>query len=79
MNEEQLKQNHPETYNSIFNAGVSAGTKAEAERVGVWMDYADTNLDEVRAGIISGKSITEDVIQFYADVDSKLKSLGTVN
>lgn len=75
MNVEQLKQNHPETYKSIFDSGVTQ----ERERVESWMEYAETNLEEVRAGIISGKSINEDLDQFYEEVDSKLNSLGAVN
>ena len=64
MNAEQLKRDHPETYNSIFNSGVTQ----ERERVESWMEYAETNLEEVRAGIISGKSINEDLDQFYEDI-----------
>ncbi|MDO6605287.1 hypothetical protein [Arenibacter palladensis] len=75
MNAEQLKRDHPETYNRIFNSGVTQ----ERERVESWMEYAETNLEEVRAGIISGKSIHEDLDQFYEEVDSKLKGLGATN
>ncbi len=70
MNIEQLKQNHPETYNSIFNSGVAQ----ERERVESWMDYADTNLDEVKHGITSGKELNNDVEEFYQEIDSRIKN-----
>ncbi len=54
MTKDELKQNHPNTYNSIFNAGI----QAEKDRVGAWMAHAETNMDTVKKGIKSGESIS---------------------
>ncbi len=54
MDIQELKQNHPNTYNSIFNAGI----QAEKDRVGAWMAHAETNMDTVKKGIKSGESIS---------------------
>ncbi|RDY57705.1 hypothetical protein [Flagellimonas nanhaiensis] len=55
MTAEELKQKHPETYNSIFKAGVSA----ESDRVGAWLAHHGTNQETVLNGINSGKAITQ--------------------
>lgn len=54
MTVEELKQQHPETYNSIFGAGVSA----EKDRVETWMAHSETDPEMVKKGIKSGKPIT---------------------
>lgn len=54
MTVEQLKQDHPETYNAIFNAGV----KTEASRTQAWMAHADADLGKVQEGIKSGEEIS---------------------
>lgn len=70
MNLEQLKNENPELYKAIFNAG----TIAERQRVESWMEYAETNLDEVKKGITSGNDLNHDVDNFYAEIDFKIKS-----
>lgn len=54
MTVEELRQSHPETYNSILNAGVSA----EKDRTGAWLAHVATNQETVIAGIKSGGVIT---------------------
>ena len=54
MTVSELQQNHPDTYNAIFNAGV----KSEADRVGAWMAHLKTDLEIVSNGIKSNESIS---------------------
>ncbi|WP_300440677.1 hypothetical protein [Christiangramia sp.] len=54
MTVDQLKQDHPETYNSIFKAGV----KSEAGRTKAWMVHAESDLEKVKSGIESGEEIS---------------------
>jgi ClpP class serine protease len=54
MTVDELKQQHPETYNSIFNAGVAS----EKDRVGTWMAHSTTDPEMVSKGIESGLAIT---------------------
>lgn len=50
----ELKSAHPETYNSIFDAGVGA----ERDRAGAWLAHSETDLPAVKAGIESGEGIS---------------------
>ena len=59
MTVEELKQSHPETYNSIFNAGVTEGTTLEKDRTGSWLAHIGTNQETVVTGIKSGLAITQ--------------------
>ncbi len=54
MTREELKQNHPDVYNSIVNEGVTN----ELERVKSWMVFAKADLETVTNGIESGKAIS---------------------
>ena len=54
MTVSELQQNHPDTYNAIFNAGV----KSEADRVGAWMAHLKTDLEIVSNGIKSNEPIS---------------------
>ena len=54
MTIDELKQQFPDTYNSIFNAGV----QAEKDRVGTWMAHFETDSNKVKEGIKSGNLIT---------------------
>jgi len=54
MTVSELQQNHPDTYNAIFKAGVTS----EKERVGVWMAHFDTDNKTVIDGINSGEAIS---------------------
>ena len=54
MTVSELKQNHPETYNSIFSEGV----KSEQDRVGAWMAHSKTDLEVVSEGIESNEPIS---------------------
>jgi ClpP class serine protease len=54
MTIDELKQQFPDTYNSIFNAGV----QAEKDRVGTWMAHFETDSNKVKEGIKSGNPIT---------------------
>ena len=54
MTVSELKQNHPETYNSIFSEGV----KSEQDRVGGWMAYSKIDLEVVSKGVESNEPIS---------------------
>jgi len=54
MTAEQLKQDHPETYQSVFGAGV----KSEASRTQAWMAHANADLEKVQSGIKTGEDIS---------------------
>lgn len=53
MNAEQLKQDHPETYNSIFKAGATS----EKNRVSAWMAYAESDLNTVKEGVLGVETV----------------------
>lgn len=53
MNAEQLKQDHPETYNSIFKAGATS----EKNRVSAWMAYAESDLNTVKEGVLGAETV----------------------
>lgn len=59
MTAEELKSQHPATYNSIFNAGVAAGKAEEKDRCGAWMAHASTDIESVKKGIDSGENISQ--------------------
>jgi ClpP class serine protease len=54
MTVKELKQNHPETYNAIFAAGVAE----QKDLSGAWMAHLVTDPSAVKAGIESGLAIT---------------------
>jgi ClpP class serine protease len=54
MTVDELKQQFPETHQSIFQAGVNS----EKDRVGTWMAHSKTDPEMVAKGIESGLSIT---------------------
>lgn len=54
MTQDQLKSEHPEVYNSIYNSGVNA----EKDRVGAWMAHMETDSESVVKGIESGLAIS---------------------
>lgn len=72
----EFKSEHPETYASIFKAGVTA----ERDRAGAWMAHSETDLPAVKVGIESGKEISatkrEEFIVKAASL-SHIKNLNT--
>lgn len=54
MTVEELRSQHPDTYNAIFNAGVSS----ERDRAGAWLAHVNTNAQKVAEGIRSGEQIS---------------------
>lgn len=54
MTLEELRQQFPETYSSIFNAGI----QQEKDRVGTWMAHFETDPEKVKDGIKAGTTIT---------------------
>ena len=71
-----LKSLHPETYNAIFQAGVSA----EQDRVGVWMAHFETDPEAVKNGVKSGKEITATQREeFIVKSSQKAKLVGLEN
>lgn len=59
MTIEELKRDHPATYASIFDSGVTSGVNQEKDRVGAWLAHADTDTEAVIAGINSGENISQ--------------------
>lgn len=54
MTLEQLKSEHPEVYNQVYNSGV----EAEQDRCGAWLAHLNTDSAAVVEGIKSGKPIS---------------------
>lgn len=54
MNIQQLKADHPEVYEAVYNLGVTA----EKDRVEAYLEFADVDPVAVKAGIAEGKQIT---------------------
>ena len=54
MTRDELRNSHPEVFNSIFQEGVTA----EQERVASWMNYQTADPKAVAEGIASGKDIS---------------------
>lgn len=61
MTKQELKSQHPELYDSIFNEGGEAGKKAEQIRVKSWIAYLDVDKENVISAIKEGKEYTPDV------------------
>src|SRR5690606_30448209 len=59
MTVDELKQSHPETYNSIFNSGKTAGVSEEKDRTGSWLAHIGTDQQIVVEGIKSGNKISD--------------------
>jgi len=55
MNKETLKSEHPELFASIQTEAITA----EQDRAGAWLAFAEADLEAVKAGIESGKNITQ--------------------
>lgn len=77
LNIEQIRKNHPDTYNSIFNSGVAA----ERKRMSEWLTSGKSKW-EIRDGFKSGLSVANfennEVQEFYQSVDEKLKDNGII-
>lgn len=54
MTKSELKQNHPELYNEVYQEGLTS----EKERVATWEVYRDGDTKAVSEGIKSGKTIS---------------------
>lgn len=54
MTKQELKQNHPNLYQEIYNEGVMS----ERDRSGAWMAHVDTDTEAVKKGIESGEQIS---------------------
>lgn len=70
MTKEELKEKHPDTYNSILNAGVIQ----ERSRVQKWIKN-NNDVQSILYGIQSGKSPEEAASDFYNSIDNKLKTI----
>lgn len=62
MDINELKAKHPKVYAEAFkegeSSGLTAGTKAEKDRVDAWMVFNDVDPEKVKAGIESGQEMT---------------------
>lgn len=74
MTAEQLKQQFPETYNTIFNAGVAN----EHARVNSWLSQIDNNKLAVLNGIKSGANLEGAEFQEVILANSIKKHLATL-
>jgi ClpP class serine protease len=71
MNKQDLKQSHADVYESVMEEGANQ----ERERVQAWMAFDGIDLEAVKEGISSGKSVTQKVI---AEMSAKAISQSTV-
>lgn len=74
MTADQLKQQFPETYNAIFNAGVAN----EHARVNNWLSQIDNNKLAVLNGIKSGANLEGTEFQEVILSNSIKKHLATL-
>lgn len=58
MTIEELQAQHPALYASILSTGVQQGIEQEKDRVGAWVAFSKADAEAVKAGIASGKSIS---------------------
>lgn len=71
MQPNQIENEFPETYNSIFQAGIIA----EKKRVSAWMENVEFSIPKAKEGIKSGKfpdPIDQELEKFNAEVDRLL-------
>jgi hypothetical protein len=73
MNKKQLKLEHPEIYNEIFQLGKQSAVKKERQRIEKLLEFADTHLETVKGLIQSGDDVPE-LLAFYGEIDKKLKN-----
>ncbi len=59
MNENELRANHPELWNAIYNQGMQAGQEAERDRAGAWLAFVDVDPKTVVEGVEAGKPISQ--------------------
>ncbi len=76
MTAQELKSQHPETYQEIYGAGVQQGITAERDRVGSWMAHSKTDLVAVQKGIEGGGKITETARENFLVKAASTKQLG---
>ena len=76
MTAQELKSQHPETYQEIFGAGVQKGISAEKDRVGTWMAHANTDLEAVKKGIEDGGKMTATARENFLVKQASMKQLG---
>lgn len=78
MTKSELKSQHPELFNEVYNAGVTA----ESERVQSWLAHIETDQDAVMTGIESSENISpsqREKLLVKANKTSKLESIETEN
>lgn len=73
MQPNQLENEFPETYNSIFKLGV----ESEKKRVSAWMETVEVSIPKTKEGITSGKypdPIDNELEQFNKELDQVLEN-----
>jgi len=73
MTIETLKAEHPDVYAAAVNSGV----EQERDRIGAFLVYADVDMKAVKAGIESGKQITQTQIAELSRKSLQVAALGT--
>ncbi len=80
MTKDELKTQHPDVYNAIFNEGKEAGKedgiKAERTRVKSYLAYLNIDNERVVKAIKEGDEFTSDVM---AELNVKASSMQTLN
>jgi ClpP class serine protease len=74
MTANEFKAAHPEAYNEIYNAGMTAGVKQEKSRIGAWLKFQSVDAETVAKGIKEDLEVDMGVI---ADMSVKAMSGST--
>lgn len=80
MTIEDLRANHPEVYNKVFNLGSEAGIATETDRVGAWLTFVDVDAETVSKGIKDGEQLSNTAMaelsrkQFSKEVIADVKA-----
>jgi len=77
MTIEQFKAEHPSLYAQVVEEGKQAGINAERDRVGSFLVFAETSPELVKAGIESGKAMSETQRSEFAMASFKIKANAT--
>lgn len=54
-----LKAEHPGLYNEVLESGIAKGVQQERDRAEAWAVFNEVNPEKVKAGIESGKSLSQ--------------------
>lgn len=70
----ELKEKHPSLYAQIVAEGSAIGIEQERDRVGAWAVFSEVDPEAVKAGIASGKNISQkEMVELTVKMASKGK------